>query len=266
MSQRVTGMAPIAGGELRFEIDGEGPPVVCGHGFSLDVRLWEPQLEALAARHTLVRYDLRGFGRSTPAAGPYNHSEDLLALLDHLGFDRAALVGLSLGGAVALGATLLAPGRVERLAMLDSLLPGFAYGEAFRGEHVEICGLAADRGLDAARARWLASPLFGPALENAFAAPRLRQMVADYSGWHWLERDPARSLKPVLAQRLNDVAAPTLVLVGERDTEDFQGIARALAAGIPGARRATIPGAGHLPNLERPETVTPLLLDFLARS
>jgi len=264
MSQRVSGLAPIGDGELRFEIDGSGPPVVFGHGFSLDVRLWEPQLASLAGSRTVVRYDLRGFGRSTPAAAPYNHSEDLLALLDHLGFERAALVGLSLGGAVALGATLLAPQRVERLALLDSLLPGFPYGEAFRGEHVEICGLAGERGLAAAKERWLASPLFAPALANPAAAPRLREMVADYSGWHWTERDPVRSLKPPLAERLREAMVPALVIVGELDIEDFRSIADRLAGGIPGARRVTVPGAGHLPNLERPETVNRELAQFLA--
>ncbi len=264
MSQRRSGMAPIAGGELRYEIDGSGPPVVFGHGFSLDVRLWEPQLAPLAASHTMVRYDLRGFGRSTPAAAPYNHSEDLLALLDHLGLARAALVGLSLGGAVALGATLLAPHRVERLALLDSLLPGYPYSEAFRGEHVEICALAAEQDLGAARQRWLASPLFAPALANPAAAPRLRAMVADYSGWHWTQRDPGRSLKPPPAGRLSEVTVPSLVIVGALDIDDFQGIARVAAEGLPQARLAVIEGAGHLPNLERPEAVSRELAEFLS--
>jgi len=258
-------MAPIVDGELRFEIEGSGPPVVLGHGFSLDVRLWEPQLAALAGTRTVVRYDLRGFGRSTPAASPYNHSEDLLALLDHLGFESAALVGLSLGGAVALGATLLAPRRVERLALLDSLLPGYSYSAAFRGEHVEICALAAEQDLDAARQRWLASPFFAPALANPAAAPRLREMVADYSGWHWTHRDPARSLKPPLAERLPEVTVPSLVIVGELDIDDFQGIARAAAEGLPQARLAVVEGAGHLPNLERPGAVNRLLVEFLTR-
>lgn len=264
MSQRVSGMAPVADGELRFEIDGSGPPVVFGHGFSLDARLWEPQLASLAGSRTLVRYDLRGFGRSTPPVAPYNHSQDLLALLDYLGFERAAFVGLSLGGAVALGATLLAPQRVERLVLVDSLLPGFPYSEAFRGEHVEICGLAAERDLDAARQRWLASPFFAPARANPAAAPRLRAMVADYSGWHWTHRDLARSLKPPLAERLPEVTAPTLVIVGELDIDDFQGIARAAAESIPQARLAVVAGAGHLPNLERPEAVDRLLAEFLS--
>src|SRR6185436_3073968 len=95
---RSTGYAPSNGTSLYYEVSGEGEAVVLLHGFSLDHRMWAPQVDALAGRYRVVRYDLRGFGRSAPSPERFTHADDLLALLDHLHIDRAALVGLSMGG------------------------------------------------------------------------------------------------------------------------------------------------------------------------
>jgi pimeloyl-ACP methyl ester carboxylesterase len=119
--------------------------------------------------------------------------------------------------------------------------------------------------LDVARARWLTNPLFAPALEQPTVAAELREIVGDYSGWHWLDRgDGQRSPQPPAFQRLEAIVAPTLIVVGERDLPDFHACGAEMARRIPDARLAVIPGAGHMANMENPAAFNDLVLRFLA--
>ena len=122
----VTAVLERPGAQLAYEVAGDGPAVVLIHGFGLDMRMWDPQVRALAAGFRVVRYDCRGFGASGPLdpAVPYTHAGNLVALLDHLDIGEAVLAGLSFGGRVALQAALAAPDRVRGLALLDAVLDG----------------------------------------------------------------------------------------------------------------------------------------------
>ena len=128
-ASRSTAVLPLPGAGLAYEVTGDGPAVVLVHGFGLDMRMWEPQVEPLAARYRVVRYDCRGFGASGPfdPAVPYTHAADLVALLDHLAIGQAVLAGLSFGGRVALQTALAAPARVAGLVLLDAVLDGVAW-------------------------------------------------------------------------------------------------------------------------------------------
>lgn len=254
----------INAGRLPVEITGAPQPpqapVVFLHGFSLDRRLWADQTAALAGAFQTIAYDLRGFGGASLPDGPFRHADDLLALLDQLQIERAHLVGLSLGGGLALDFCLAHPGRVRTLTLVDATLGGFTWAKDW-GEPTRA---ARAQGVAAARAVWLADELFAPALAQPAAAARLRQMVADYSGWHWLNRSPELppAGEPAL-NRLGEIRAPALVIAGELDTVEFRQIADLLARAIPGARRASLAGVGHLPNLEAPERFNALLREFL---
>ncbi len=115
----------MPGGELYYEAAGAGVAVVLVHGLALDARMWDDQVPALEDIARVVRYDLRGFGRSTRDADTsYSHADDLWRLLDHLGIDEAVLVGLSMGGRVVVEATLAVPERVRALVLLDAVLDG----------------------------------------------------------------------------------------------------------------------------------------------
>lgn len=252
----------LGGSRLYYHARGAGEAVVFLHGFSLDHRLWTDQVAALQAGWHCVVYDLRGFGQSSPPAGPFRHVDDLAALLDHLGLRRAHIVGLSLGGGVAVDFCLAYAERVHTLTLVDATLAGFTWTKDWSppGRAARAHGVAA------AREVWLADELFAPALRQPLAAARLRQMVQDYSGWHWLNRSPETALAGAPAnERLAEIQAPALVITGEQDVPDFQRAADHLAAGLAGARRETVAGAGHLPNLEAPERFNHLLADFLRR-
>ena len=114
--------ATINGTRLYFEIAGSGQPLVLLHGFTLDTRMWDDQFEPLTREFQVIRYDMRGFGQSGPPASErYAHADDLRDLLDHLRVDKAHLVGLSKGGAIALDFTLAYPRRVNKLVLIDTV-------------------------------------------------------------------------------------------------------------------------------------------------
>src|SRR5690349_12453820 len=110
-----TGHIAVADGELYYEDAGDGPAVVLLHGGLLDCRMWDDQFEVLAATHRVIRIDVRSHGRSSSAAGDFRHDDDLAAVLDTLGVERAALVGLSMGGRIAFDFAVSRPQRVWAL-------------------------------------------------------------------------------------------------------------------------------------------------------
>ena len=101
-------------------------------------------------------------------------------------------------------------------------------------------------------------------MKNALVGSQLRQIIEDYSGWHWINEDPNRVLDPPATQRLHEIKVPTLVIVGERDLVDFHTIADTLQQGIFGARKVVMPGVGHMANLEAPEKFDEIVLGFLS--
>lgn len=235
------------------------------HGFSLDMRMWDPQLPDLAKSFRVIRYDCRGFGASglLDPAVPYSHAADLVALLDHLSIERAALVGLSFGGQVALKAAFLAPARVRALALLDSLLEGASWDDESKAGLVELAAQLAAGGVAAGRDAWLAHPLFTPARQQPAVAAALTAMMADYPGQHWLGQDPHVLDSTAPIDMLEQLTMPALVVAGERDVPGFLAMADVLASRVPTAKRVLVPNAGHMVNMEQPAVVTALLLGFL---
>jgi 3-oxoadipate enol-lactonase len=261
-----SGIADVNGTRLAYEAVGEGPAVVFVHGFTLDRRMWDDQLPTLRERYRVVRYDLRGFGASAcPEPGePYTHADDLRALLTHLGIDQAAIVGLSLGGWVAHEFALTYPDSVRALVLVDSALRGYRWQDPKVAATLEtLYRLGAEGRLAEAKAGWLADPLFAGSHDVPGVVPRLAQMVETYSCWHLQHDDPHPPLQPPAMERLHEIAAPTLVVVGERDLPDFHAIADLLVARIPDARKVVLPGAGHMANMDAPEAFNRAVLAFL---
>lgn len=259
-----TGYADVNGTRLYYEVAGTGAPLALIHGFSLDTRMWDDQFAALAERHRVVRYDARGFGRSAPFGdAPYTHAEDLAALLHHLDIPRAAILGFSLGGEIAIDFALAYPGMTRALIPADATLGGHRWSASWDTHVGPVWKTARSTGIDAAKALWLALPLFAPAREQPAVGAHLATMVADYSGAHWLGGDPHRRSDTPAIERLGEIGAPTLVVLGERDEPDFQIVADTLAVRVPGARKVVLPGTGHMANMEAPDRFNPVVLQFL---
>jgi pimeloyl-ACP methyl ester carboxylesterase len=256
------GTCAVDGGSLAWQAVGDGPPVVLVHGFALDRHMWDDITPGLAHDFTVISYDCRGFGASAEfdTATGYTHAEDLLALLAHLGLQRAALVGLSFGGGVVLKTALHSPETVTHLVLVAAVLGGVPWDEESLRASEAVDLAVRLGGVTAGRRAWCAHPLFTPAFEHPDLAARLVEMVNGYPGHHWLGTDPHSAefdARPI--DVLDTITVPTTVIVGDRDVRCFREMASVLARGIPGAQLVTIPGAGHMTPMEAPEAVLPAL-------
>jgi 3-oxoadipate enol-lactonase len=253
-----------------YDRHGEGPPVVLLHAGVSDSRLWEPQLGSFPQSHTVLRVDLPGFGNSPFETNPVSFRGAVRDAMDAEGIDRAALVGVSLGGNTALELTLESPERVSALVLVGAGLPDHEWSEEVRSffaaeeEALERGDL--DAAVDANLRMWLAGPR--RSLEDIDSDQR--ELVGEMQKQAFKQQkghDDVRMLRlePPESERLAEVKVPTLVLTGDEDVADIHRVADRLAAGIPGAERATIADAAHLPSLERPEEFDRIVLGFLAR-
>lgn len=259
----------VNGAQISYEICGSGPAIVLIHGFSLDRRMWDMQMPALTAQFTVLRYDLRGFGSSSlPDTTPYSHCADLKALLDHLGIAHAHICGLSLGGAIAIDFALSCPEYVERLVLVDvSAVSGYPMTETIGAQFTAIKSLAKSGDMLAAKQQWQAMQWFVPARKQDSVAVQLDRMIADYSGWHFCHDNPVLPLTPAAMERLKDIIAPTLIVIGEYDLADYnQPLARRLHEGVKDSQTMTMPGVGHMANMEAPEMFNAALLAFLSET
>jgi 3-oxoadipate enol-lactonase len=258
--------------DLWHEVAGEGPPVLLIHEGICDSRMWEPQWESFTRFHRTARCDLRGFGQTTLPSEPYSNARDVVELLDHLDFGAAALVGVSLGGRVALEVALARPDLVERLVVVGTALPGHAWSATVQRYGEEEDAAIARGDLDAAVEANLRMWVDGPSRRADDIDPALRQFVGEMQRrafelqapvWEEAEEE---LLVPDVGTRYMEVRVPTLVVVGSEDVSDIREMGRRLASGIPGARLATIEGTAHVPSLERPQEFTELVLSFLSEA
>ena len=253
------------GGWLDYSVAGAGDPVIFIHGFGLDAGMWDAQWPAFTERHRSIRYDLRGYGRSSMPDGAYSHVDDLLALMDALDARPAHLVGLSMGGRFALRVAKAVPDAVRSLTLVDTALDGHLWSgdwlRRWRG-----MSEAAKRGdVPGAKQLWLEHPLFEPALRHPAIATALETMVQQYSGWHWQHKDLDQVPVPPSAEVLATIATPTLVIVGQHDLPDFQAIAQRVAVEMPHATLRSIARAGHMANMEAPQAFNEWVLQHLQR-
>jgi len=252
-----------------YEDAGQGPPVILIHGHGSDLRLWHYQVPALlAAGYRVIRYDVRGHGQSSVPPTGYtweSYAADLGDLLDKtLGIEAAHLVGLSMGGGIALQFALDFLPRILSLALIDSALPGFAYSPEFAAQIEELVAAVRQEGPRAAFERlWLPHPLFDGVRRFPEPFAFLREQVLAYPAADYQEGALPTTYEPQVVARLAEVRAPALVVVGERDIADFQHIADILAENLPQARKLVLPHCGHIPPLEAPEALNAALIGFL---
>jgi 3-oxoadipate enol-lactonase len=247
---------------LYFEIEGNGPAVVLIHGGQMDRRVWDDQFHVFARDYRVIRYDIRGFGKSEAPAKGYSHTDDLKALLQHLRLRHASVIGLSLGAAIAIDMALVHPEMVDGLVLVCPGLSGFSFKDTANDLRA-ITEAARDDGYAKAAELWLQNPYMSVAMENPALRTKLRQLSTDNARC-WLNNPLLlRRLKPPAAERLKEVRAPTLVIGGQRDVSDIHAIVDKLSHEIPGAEKVLLPGAGHIVPMEQPEKFNSLALQFL---
>jgi len=254
----------LPGTDLYYEVAGTGVPVMLIHGMGLDGRMWDDQVTALSDIAELARPDVRGFGRSSRDSGvPYSHAADVWALADHLGWDDAVIVGLSMGGGQAFTIGLRPPDRVRALVIMDGVIDGVPFDEPTKSTIASLFEAAGAGDLDRAKQVWLDCGFFAPARRDPEVGRRLEEMVTAYSGRDWMGDDPHQP-RPKLFPLLPDLKVATTVIAGELDVPCFLAMADAMAQRIPGARKVVVPDAGHMVNMEAPDAVNDILREVIA--
>jgi 3-oxoadipate enol-lactonase len=256
-----------AGGELHYDVRGEGPAVLFLHAFPLDLSMWDAQAEALRDAYRVLRLDARGFGASSPGEGLLTMeriADDAAALLDHVGLARATLCGCSMGGYAAFAFVRRHADRLRGLVLADTRsLPDTPEGRQSRSvvaDKVRQQGPSA--AVDAFLPRLLGetSQRERPELVALVRALALQASVRGVT-----DALAGLSARADSTPTLREIRVPTLVVCGAEDTLSPPSEAEAMHKAIAGSRLEILPRAGHLANLEQPEAFNAALRGFLDR-
>ena len=248
---------------LHFRTAGSeaAPVLVLANSLGTDARIWDDVIARLAMRYRVVSYDKRGHGLSEAPPGDYSlddHVDDLAGLVSHLGIERLALAGVSVGGLIAQGFALRYPHRLAALVLCDTAAK---VGDAamWNDRIATVRGQGLGAIAEPVMARWF-SERFRAEQAIEFAGWRnmfLRMPVDGYAGTCAALRDA--DLRGAIAA----IATPTLVVVGEQDLSTPVELVRSMAAAIAGAQFAVIPDCGHIPSIEQPQALAALMMHFL---
>lgn len=254
---------------LYVEEAGEGDTITMLHGFLVDSGQWDHEFAALADTHHVIRYDARGFGRSTIEPGRYAHHEDLAAVLDDCGVQRTALLACSGGAATALDFALAYPERVSAL-----ILVGAGYWGRFASS------TPAARAFLQALSTFDVSGLIDSSLRAFTDGPRRAKNEVDptarkhteamtthlfrraASYWTYAAQDQQTPTSTL--ERLHEIDAPAVLIVGSEDVPEVHALSKELLEGMPHARMFVVHGAGHHTNLEAPAQVLGIVREALA--
>jgi pimeloyl-ACP methyl ester carboxylesterase len=261
---QTTGQLDVGGSSLYYEVMGAGYPLVLIHDGLVDLRVWDEQFFFFADQYRVIRYDRRGYGRSERPLEDYSNVSDLHRLLASLEVERAALMGVSAGGMVGISFALAHPDLVSALVLVGTAVGGFQ-----PSAHMLERGMAAIRPLiedddvEQTIENWVNDPyLMAPA--NKRARQRLYELLTSsprnlYDPHYHSFREPG---EPAL-RRLDEIQAPTLLIVGEADAPDNHAVSGAVQVGIRDSKRVVLPDAGHLAQLEQPQAFNQLVAEFL---
>ncbi len=255
------GYIDVDGGKLFYEMAGEGECIVLLHDGMVDREVWDEQFPVLAKNHRVVRYDRRGYGKSSDPQAPYSHIEDLDRLFVQLRIDKAIIFGMSSGGGLAIDYALKYPGKVSALVLVGAVVGGYGYSPHMtnRGGHLKNPAELSDPQKMIKYFAW--EDPYELYSENVKAKERVAQLLE--ANLHQAKAVALRPADRPAARFLFEIIVPTLILVGEHDIPDVHAHAGVIEFGIPNARREIILKSGHLIPLEQPEAFNIAALRFL---
>lgn len=266
-----TGYAEVNGAKLYYEIAGEGHPFVLIHGGLVDRRLWDDQFSTFARQYRVIRYDVRGFGNSTPVTAhtaAYSFTDDLDVLLHVLGIEKPYLMGLSMGGGIAIDYTVAHPDNVAALIAVGSGISGYTFRSEDKEKWDEIEAALArgdiEHVVELENRIWTDGPNRTPDQVNPTVRARVHEMNKQnyaVSAQDGTEPTPPTKLA---TDNLENIHVPLLIIVGDQDVPDILEIADILEDKVAGAKKVVIPNTAHHLNMEQPETFNRIVLDFLS--
>ena len=258
--------ASINGASLHYERGGAGIPLFLLHAGIADYRMWDPQVPSFARHFDVIRPDERGFGKSEIPPMRWSARADLLGLMDDLALKPAHLVGCSMGGGLAIDFALDHPDRVSRLVLVGPAIGGANFGKKYPEVFAAVRAADEANDMDAVNREEMYLFLDGPRRPHGYVRQPLRDLFLDMNGGNvnvdW-ESAPHEDLQPPAVDRLHEITAPTLVVVGDEDVPTVFDAVELLMEKVPHARKAVIHDAAHLPNLEHPDEFNRIVLEFL---
>jgi 3-oxoadipate enol-lactonase len=257
-AQATTGTSSVG---IFYEVSGAGEPVVLIHAFSVDRRMWAPQIASLEKRFRVVRFDQRGHGKSDAPSAPYAQHEDLRSVLDALRIDKATLIGLSAGATTATDFAIAYPNRVVRVVLASPGLSGYVPPAPLTWTQ-PVFQAAGTGDAEGAARLWADTPIMALRSDLSAAATVKDLIMSNTRLWTY-RTNPVQQLTPPAIKRLSEVKCPALVILGEQDLPHIKEAAALLVNGIAGARLVTIPRAGHMVNLDARDAFSQAVESFL---
>jgi len=259
----------VRGGSLYYETAGEGTPLVLIHAGFLDNRMWNEQFQKFAKNLRVIRYDVRGYGRSSKPSAEYSDAEDLFTLLKHLKIESASILGVSNGGRIALDFVSVHSSMVNSLILVSPGIRGYRssgpeedreWEELDKREGLQDLAISENRIDDAVN---MDLEIWASA-QGATSKSRILEIATANSHIH---KNPPNKLQkspePPAFAKLNQIRIPTILIVGDQDVKASQLMAKSLHELIPGSKLRVIKGADHIANMSRPEEFNAIVSSFL---
>jgi pimeloyl-ACP methyl ester carboxylesterase len=268
-----SGYAAVNGTKLYYEIAGEGPVLVLIHGSFGDRRFWDPQFKELSEKFRVLRYDIRGYGRSALPVPEevYKDSEDLNALVDFLGIKKAHFCGLSLGSFIIIDLALTHPEKCSSIIPVGPRVAGDGADEykttnsdSVRTAIANTTAILKTKGIkEATDYLWTGGQVMSRTVIETATREALLKMGYEYSWWRYLNESKREFTFPMAIKQLHELKVPTLIVTAEYDLGLCKEITEILLKGIPGAKVISIKKAGHIVNMDQPAAFNKAISDFI---
>ncbi|MBZ0281740.1 MAG: alpha/beta hydrolase [Anaerolineae bacterium] len=270
--QTTNGYIEVEGGKLYYEMVGEGETLVLNHAGFVDSGMWDAQWEVFAQHFCVIRFDMRGFGKSSLVQSPISRRADLGAALKHLKVERAHLVGCSTGGEVIMDFALENPAMVASLTLVSAVPGGFELQGEPPPYLMEMMGAVQQGDLETASDLQIRIWIDGQFRQPEQVNPQVRQQAARMNriflanGTWAADMNPLNPLNPPAVGRLNEIHVPTLIVTGTLDNSEILRAGDVMASQIPNAKKVVLPDTAHMPSMEQPELFNRTVLGFLGSS
>jgi len=254
-----TGYILVDGGKLFYESAGKGTNIVLLHDGMVNNKIWDEQFPLLSKTNRVVRYDRRGYGKSSDPELKYSHIADLNQLLIQLRIDKAIIFGMSSGGRLAIDFTLTHPEKVTGLVLVGAVVSGFGYTSHMntRGGHFDPQTIT-----DPVKVNeyFVKDDPYESYSENTAAKEKVMKLLPFLARQNNVPTQPAAK---VAVRSLSEIKVPALIFIGEYDIPDVHAHAGVINAGIANSKREIIPRSGHLIPIEQPALFNEAIIAFL---
>jgi 3-oxoadipate enol-lactonase len=262
-----SGSVAVEKAAIYYDVSGKGDAVIMIHGGLLTKEMWDSSFEKLARQYRVVRYDARNHGKSRSEEATFAHFSDLKTLMDDLRIDKAVIMGLSLGGKIAIDFALKYPDRVNGVILVSPGLSGFEFHGSENQAYDEKFNAAVQSGdpekmIETFMEAWT----YGPRRRAEQVDPVVREKIrsmARVSLKTWNVQTKELITTPPAISHLGDIKVPALAIVGDLDMPNIIEIVGLLEKNIPHFKKVVIPGAAHMVNLEKPHEFDRVVRNFL---